>query len=39
MALNLNVEAMKVTENPKIPKKVDRIVSDDIKAVEAAQEL
>jgi len=36
---SVNVEAMKVTENPKIPKKVDRIVSDDIKAVEAAQEL
>lgn len=33
---SVNVEAMKVTENPKIPKKVDRIVSDDIKAVEAA---
>jgi len=36
---SVNVEAMRVTENPKIPKKVDRIVSDDIKAVEAAQEL
>ncbi len=36
---SVNVETMKVTENPKIPKKVDRIVSDDIKAVEAAHGL
>jgi hypothetical protein len=36
---SVNVETMKVTENPKIPKQVDRIVSDDIKAVEAAHGL
>ena len=36
---SVNVETMKVTENPKIPKKVNRIVSDDIKAVEAAHGL
>ncbi|MCD6203333.1 MAG: hypothetical protein J7I99_03115 [Methanophagales archaeon] len=39
MGASVNVEAMRVTGNPKIEKKVDRIVSDDIKAVEAAQEL
>ncbi|MEA2075480.1 MAG: hypothetical protein U9O85_07080 [Euryarchaeota archaeon] len=36
---SVNVETMKVTENPKIPKKVDRIVSDELRAVEAANEL
>ena len=30
---------MHVTANPKIPKQVDRIVSDELKAVEAAQGL
>ena len=36
---SVNVEKMHVAENPKIPKQVDRIVSDDIKAVEAAHGL
>ena len=36
---SVNVERMHVAENPKIPKKVDRIVSDDIKTVEAAHGL
>lgn len=36
---SVNVEKMHVTGNPKIPKKVDRIVSDELKAVEAANEL
>ncbi len=36
---SVKVEKMKVTENPKIPKKVERIVSDDIIAVEAANAL
>lgn len=36
---SVNVEKMNVTGNPKIPKKVDRIVSDELKAVEAANEL
>ncbi len=36
---SVNVETMKVTENPKIPKKVDRIVSDELRAVEAAHGL
>ncbi len=36
---SVNVETMKVTENPKIPRQVDRIVSDDLKAVEAAHGL
>ncbi|MBN1762424.1 MAG: hypothetical protein JW878_05020 [Methanomicrobia archaeon] len=36
---SVNVEKMHVAENPKIPKQVDRIVSDDIKAVEAAHSL
>ena len=36
---SVNVEKMHVTENPKIPKKVDRIVSDELRAVEAAEGL
>lgn len=36
---SVNVEKLHVAENPKIPKKVDRIVSDDLKAVEAANSL
>jgi len=36
---SVNVEKMHVTENPQIPKKVDRIVSDELRAVEAAKEL
>jgi hypothetical protein len=36
---SVNVEKMNVTENPKIPKQVDRIVSDELKAVEAAKGL
>lgn len=36
---SVNVEKMHVTENPKIPKKVDRIVSDELRAVEAAKGL
>lgn len=36
---SVNVETMHVSENPKIPKKVDRIVSDELKAIEAAHEL
>jgi hypothetical protein len=36
---SVNVEKMHVTENPKIPKKVDRIVSDELKAVESAKGL
>jgi hypothetical protein len=36
---SVNVEKMNVTENPKIPKQVDRIVSDELKAVEAAHGL
>ncbi len=36
---SVNVEKMHVTENPKIPKKVDRIVSDEFRAVEAAEGL
>ena len=36
---SVNVEKMNVTENPKIPKKVDRIVSDELRAVEAAKGL
>ncbi len=35
----MNVEKMHVTENPKIPKQVERIVSDELKAVEAAKGL
>ena len=35
----MNVERMHVTDNPKIPKQVDRIVSDELKAVEAAHGL
>ncbi len=37
--VSMVVENMRVADNPKIPKKVDRIVSDDIKAVEAATAL
>lgn len=33
------IEKMQVTENPKISPQVDRIVSDELKAAEAAQEL
>jgi len=36
---SVNVEKMEVTENPKIPRQVDRIVSDELKAGEAAHEL
>ncbi|MGB2727208.1 MAG: Nre family DNA repair protein [Halobacteriota archaeon] len=36
---SVNVEKMHVTGNPKIPKKVDRIVSDELRAVEAAKGL
>jgi len=36
---SVNVEKMNVTENPKIPKKVDRIVSDELRASEAAKGL
>lgn len=36
---SVNVEKMNITDNPKIPKKVDRIVSDELKAVEAAKGL
>ncbi len=36
---SVNVETMHVAENPKIPKQVDRIVSDEIKAAEAAHGL
>jgi hypothetical protein len=36
---SVNVEKMNVTENPKIPKKVDRIVSDELRAVESAHGL
>jgi hypothetical protein len=36
---SVNVETMHVTENPKIPKKVDRIVADELKAREAAHGL
>ena len=36
---SVNVEKMNVTENPKIPKQVDRIVSDELRAVEAAHGL
>ncbi|GEM_PF-5879560 len=36
---SVNVERMHVTENPKIPKKVDRIVADELKAREAAHGL
>jgi hypothetical protein len=36
---SVNVEKMHVTENPKIPKQVDRIVSDELRAVEAAHGL
>jgi hypothetical protein len=35
----VNVERMHVTDNPKIPKQVDRIVCDELKAVEAAHGL
>jgi len=37
--VSANVEKMHVTENPQIPKKVDRIVSDELRAVESAKEL
>ncbi len=33
------IERFKITENPKIPKKVDSVVSDEIKAVDAVFEL
>ena len=36
---SVTVENMQVTENPKIPPQVDRIVSDELKAAEAAHEL
>ncbi|MHC1611168.1 MAG: hypothetical protein ACXQTW_06185 [Candidatus Methanospirareceae archaeon] len=36
---SVDVKRMKVTDNPKIPKKVDRIVSDELRAVEAIHEL
>ncbi|HID20309.1 MAG TPA: hypothetical protein EYP28_05175 [Methanophagales archaeon] len=36
---SVNVERMHVTDNPKIPKQVDRIVCDELKAVEAAHGL
>ena len=36
---SVNVEKMNVTENPKIPKKVECIVSDELRAVEAAKGL
>jgi hypothetical protein len=36
---SVNVETLHVTENPKIPKQVDRIVTDELKAFEAANSL
>ncbi|HID20668.1 MAG TPA: hypothetical protein EYP28_07035, partial [Methanophagales archaeon] len=36
---SVNVEKMNVTENPKIPKQVESIVSDEFKAVESAKGL
>ena len=36
---SVNVEKLNVTENPKIPKQVERIVSDELRAVEAAKGL
>lgn len=36
---SVTVEAMHVAENPKIPRQVDRIVSDELKAAEAAHGL
>ncbi len=36
---SVNVETLHVTENPTIPKQVDRIVTDELKAVEAANSL
>nr|CBH37091.1 conserved hypothetical protein, containing DUF650 and DUF651 domains [uncultured archaeon] len=36
---SVTVEKMNVTENPKIPKQVESIVSDELRAVESAKEL
>ncbi len=39
MGASVKVEKMKVTENPRIPKKVESIVSDELRAEEAAKAL
>jgi hypothetical protein len=39
MGPSVDVEKMKLAENPRIPRKVERIVCDDLKAGEAAEEL